>query len=103
MVHRYVAGLFIFLIVPLVIVAWRRRSELFWAGPAALLIGALYVLQVLLGALNVWYAFPDLLSVSHTVVASCIWTALSATILLTFYAPASERRSARLTTAEVAT
>ena len=103
MVHRYVAGLFIFLVVPLVVVAWRRRGDIFWAGPIAIAIGALYVLQVLLGALNVWYAFPDLLSVSHTVVASCIWTALSVTILLTFYAPVTERRSARMTPAKAAT
>jgi heme A synthase len=91
MVHRYLAGLFIFFIVPLVWMGWKRRHELFWAGPAAVVLGVLYVAQVFVGALNVWYAFPDWLAVAHTVIASCVWFTLATMVLMTFYSPATER------------
>lgn len=88
MVHRYLAGAFVFLIVPLVITAWRRRSEVPWASIVAVAVGALYAVQVFVGALNVWYTFPDVLTISHTVIASLIWFTLSGAIALSFYAPA---------------
>lgn len=96
MVHRYMAGLFIFLIVPFVVTAWRRRHEIFWAGPAAVAAGVLYFAQVMVGAFNVWYAFPDWLSVSHTVIASGVWFTLATAVLFTFYAPAPAREASQL-------
>lgn len=99
MVHRYVAGAFIFLLVPLLIYAWRKRAELGWAQPFAIVLSVLYVAQVLVGALNVWYTFPDELTVSHTVLAASIWFTLSAAIALTYYAPAAESRAHTLTKA----
>lgn len=99
MVHRYLAGAFIFLAIPLVLAAWRRRAELAWAQPLAIALGVLYVAQVLVGALNVWYTFPDELTVSHTVLAASIWFTLSAAVALTYYVPAAESRAHRLTKA----
>jgi heme A synthase len=99
MVHRYLAGGFVFLAVPLVAVAWKRGGELAWARPLAIAFGVLYVAQVLAGALNVWYTFPDELTVSHTVLAASIWFTLSAAVALTYYVPASESRAHRLTKA----
>ena len=87
MVHRYLAGLFIFFIVPLVVVAWRSRDPLFWSGRVAIVLGALYVAQVAVGAFNVWYTFPDVLTVAHTVIATSIWFTLVGAIILTFYVP----------------
>lgn len=92
MLHRYLAGAFIVLIVPFVLVAWRARHELFWAGPLAIATGVLYVAQVLVGALNVWYTFPEPLTVAHTAVAASVWFALSAAAVFAYYAPAAERR-----------
>lgn len=88
MLHRYLAGAFVFLIVPLVLMAWRRRQEVPWAGVAAVALGVLYVVQVTVGALNVWYTFPDALTISHTVIAATIWFTLAGTVALAFYAPA---------------
>ncbi len=88
MLHRYLAGAFLFLIVPLVVTAWRRRHDVRWAGAAAVALGALYVLQVTVGALNVWYTFPDPLTISHTVIAATIWFTLAGATALSFYAPA---------------
>jgi heme A synthase len=100
MVHRYIAGLFLFFIVAVVYYTWKHRDELFWAGPVAIAAGVLYVLQVLVGALNVWYTFPDWLSVSHTVVAACVWLTLSATVLFSYYSPSPERRANLLSAAK---
>lgn len=96
MVHRYLAGAFVFLIIPAVVAAWRGRKSLRWAGPYAILLAALYVAQVLVGALNVWYTFPDGLTISHTVIAACIWFTLSAAAALTYYVPGRGRRTSAI-------
>ncbi len=70
-----------------------------WARPVAVALSVLYVAQVLAGALNVWYTFPDELTVSHTVLAASIWFTLSAAVALTYYVPAAESRAHRLTKA----
>lgn len=93
MVHRYIAGLFIFFIVAFMYYAWKHRRELFWATPVVIAAGILYILQVFVGALNVWYTFPEWLSVSHTVIAASIWLTLSTAILFTYYSPAPERKA----------
>ncbi|MBA4179709.1 MAG: hypothetical protein C0506_03890 [Anaerolinea sp.] len=88
MVHRYLAGAFVFLVVPFVVLAWRERKRLFWAGPMGIAVGVLYAAQVAVGALNVWYTFPDVLTVSHTVIAALAWFTLAGAALMTFYVPA---------------
>ncbi len=92
MIHRYLAGGLVFLLAAFVLVAWRSRRQLPWAAPVAVVTGSLYVAQVLVGALNVWYIFPDLLTVSHTALASGVWLALSSALMLAYYVPAAERR-----------
>ena len=91
MIHRYLAGLLVFFIAAFVITAWRRRHELFWAAPVAIAVAVLYVLQVMVGAFNVWYQFPDWLTVSHTAIAAGVWFTLSFAVLFTFYSPVPER------------
>ncbi len=95
MLHRYLAGGFVFLVLPALVTAWRRRGGLPWAKPYALALGALYAAQVLVGALNVWYTFPDPLTVTHTAVAGCIWGVLSAGAALGFYEPYRAAAGAR--------
>lgn len=101
MVHRYLAGLLLFFIAAFVIMAWRRRGELFWAAPVAIAAAILYVLQVMVGAFNVWYSFPDWLTVSHTAIAAGVWFTLSFAVLFTFYSPAPERAQEALPQAGV--
>src|SRR4029079_5834855 len=84
MIHRYLAGALIFFVVPLVLQAWRRRREVPWSGWFAVLLGGLYVAQVTVGALNVWFTFPDPLTITHTVIAASIWFTLSGAVALTF-------------------
>lgn len=96
MIHRYLAGLFILFVVPLVVIAWRQRRQLFWALPFAAALAVLYVAQVVVGALNVWFTFPDALAVAHTVIASGVWFTLATAVILTFYQPANVRAEATL-------
>lgn len=93
MIHRYLAGLLIVFVAAFVLAAWRERKSIFWAGPVAIATGVLYAAQVLVGAFNVWYTFPDWLTVSHTAVASGVWFSLSIAVLFTYYSPAPERAS----------
>jgi heme A synthase len=87
MAHRYLAGSFAFFVAPFVVMAWRRRGELPWAAELAVAVGALFSAQVVVGALNVWFAFPDAVTVSHTALASGVWFVLSAAMLLAYYTP----------------
>jgi heme A synthase len=90
MAHRFLAGGLIFLIVPFIVVTWRRRAVVPWAAPIAILAGGLYFAQVAVGAFNVWFTFPDLLTVSHTVIAASVWGSLASAAALAFFAPAAQ-------------
>jgi heme A synthase len=57
-------------------------------------------MQVLVGALNVWYTFPDPLTVAHTAIAGGIWGVLSAGAALGFYQPYGAAAVQRLPQAE---
>ena len=94
MLHRYLAGL---LVVPLALVLmrlWRSRAALSWARPILGALVTLYVAQVTVGALNVFFTFPDPLTVAHTVIASAIWFTLASAAMLGFYTPAEARQRA---------
>ena len=101
MVHRYLAAGFIFFIVPFVMRAWRRRGQAPWAGYAAIAAGVLYVTQVAVGAFNVWYTFPDPLTISHTVIASLLWFTLASVVILDYYRPMTRSETTRLSGREV--
>jgi len=77
-VHRVLVLLVAGVIAPLVLLAWTRRGT---RGPAAaLVLGAagLYLLQVLIGAANVWTRLAVGPVVAHVAVSSLIWAALVA-------------------------
>jgi heme A synthase len=101
MIHRYIAGAFLFFMIPFVIAAWRRRGTYPWTGYAAAIGGGLYAGQVLVGALNVWYAFPDPLTISHTVIASLIWFTLASVVIVDYYRPTARSAERQLSGREV--
>ena len=101
MLHRYLAAGFLVVLVPLGVATWRARGQLWWAGPAVLAGAVAYVAQVLIGALNVWYTFPDALTVLHTLVATCVWAVLASVCVLGLYRPVAERRVRPLSGREV--
>ena len=97
MVHRYLAGAFVLVIVPLVAMGWRERRRIFWTGPVAMATAVLYIAQVVVGALNIWFTFPDTLTISHTVIAALLWFTLAGAALLTYYVPAKVHETRPLT------
>jgi len=84
MLHRYISALLGVLILASAWRMWRARSDLSWATGAAASLVALYAAQVFVGALNVWYTFPDWLTISHTALASLVWTHLATVSSLVF-------------------
>lgn len=90
MAHRYLAAGLLFLLVPVILEAWRQREQLAWSAYVAQVALVLYIAQVIVGALNVWFTFPDFLTVSHTVIASGVWVSLAATVILSYYSPSVE-------------
>jgi heme A synthase len=94
MAHRYLAGSFIIFIATFATFAWKARRELPWARVAAIAAVLLYVVQVFIGALNVWYTFPDALTITHTVIASSVWFTLASTVVIAWYAPLLRREGA---------
>lgn len=91
MVHRYLAALLLIPLVWLIVAAWRERGTLRWGMHVARTAAVVYAAQVAIGALNVLYTFPDALTVTHTVLASVLWLALSAAALLGYSAQAAPR------------
>ena len=91
MVHRYLAALLLVPLAWLIVAAWRERGTLRWGMHVARTAAVIYAAQVAIGALNVLYTFPDALTVTHTVLASLLWLALSAAALLGYSARAASR------------
>jgi heme A synthase len=103
MLHRYLAALLVLPIAWLVAGLWRVRGSVPWSAWIALSAAALYGAQVMIGAFNVWYEFPDALTVGHTAIAASLWLTLSAGAALGLLQPAvasaAESRSPEAATA----
>lgn len=100
MVHRYLAGSFL-VVLAYFMVTVKRSSKESWAKPVVTWLGPLYVLQVAVGAANVWLTFPDFLTVLHTAIATSIWIILATTLILCYYRPVVTRRANVASRAEV--
>jgi heme a synthase len=101
MLHRYLAGAFLLVLIPVALTTWRQRGAVPWARPVLFALVILYPVQVGVGALNVWFTFPDPLTVLHTVIASLVWFTLSCAAMLTIYVPVADRRLGALSGREV--
>lgn len=98
--HRYLAGGFLVLLA-LFMVAVKRTTKENWSRPIVVILGPLYAVQVLVGALNVWFVFPDTLTILHTALATSIWIVLATTLILCSYRPVAIRRATVSSRAEV--
>jgi heme A synthase len=94
MLHRYLAALFAVFIAGFAFASWKARERVPWAPLFTGAAAGLYVLQVVIGAFNVWYTFPEPLTILHTVIASFIWFTLSAAATLAWYRPAAVPQAA---------
>ena len=86
--HRVLVYLFSIAVIALIVLALRRRPS---AGVvrAAWALGALLVMQVALGAVNVWVTGEyELLILAHLATATLLWGSLTALTLQLFRIPA---------------
>lgn len=100
MAHRYLAGAYL-VVLGVFMATVKRKSREPWTKPIVAFLGPLYVLQVAVGALNVWFVFPDFLTVLHTAIATSIWIILATTLILCYYRPVATRRVNVASRAEV--
>ena len=90
--HRLVAGAIGLLIVYAVLRAIRRKSENRPAALTAHLVGVFLVVQILVGALQVWFTFPPALVGTHIALAEAVFGGMVVVTVLAY----RERRDARL-------
>jgi heme A synthase len=94
LVHRAFMYLATILLLSLILLALRRRpSE--GVVRSAHLIGGLLVLQILLGALNVWLDEYEALIVAHLAVGTLLWTATVGLAFQLYRVPAAAPERAR--------
>lgn len=89
MLHRYLAAGFVLLLLPVIVRLWKNQPGSAAAAPLAFAVGGLYVAQVIVGALNVWFTFPEPLTILHTTIAAMLWFSLSVGAVLGTFQPAS--------------
>jgi len=82
--HRLVAGVVGLLILYTVFRAVRRGGSNRGAARAAYWVGAFIVLQVLVGAFQVWLHFPPALVASHIGLAEAVWGGLVVITVLAY-------------------
>jgi len=90
MLHRYVAAAVGVLVAFAVAGAWRRRRKVPGIGAAAIVTGVLFVLQVVIGALNPLTGFSPWPLGAHPAVATALWCATVALAVLAWRPVSSE-------------
>ncbi|MBF6600155.1 MAG: heme A synthase [Dehalococcoidia bacterium] len=90
MLHRFVAGLLGIVLLGLVYEGFeeRRHQRLLVALPLVAL--AAYLVQALIGAMNIWTTLADGVVIAHLSMAALLWCILVTTAALSFYLPARE-------------
>lgn len=83
MAHRWSALALGLLLAGLAWTAWRTRLRFprLWALVGTALV--LYLVQVFLGAVNIWHNLPATTQVAHLSVATALWMALVIVVILT--------------------
>jgi heme A synthase len=76
-VHRVVAGLLGVSLLALIALAWQQRARAPLALQLSLAGGAIYLLQALIGAANIWTELADEASIAHLAVGTLLWIVLA--------------------------
>lgn len=85
--HRLIAGAISGLVVALLIVIWRTRRENRWLLGAIMLAGVLLLVQVLLGAVVVWFQLKSSLVMAHLATSMLFIAALGVLTVNAFPRP----------------
>jgi protoheme IX farnesyltransferase len=90
MAHRYLAAAVGVLVAYAVAGGWKRRHEIPGVGPAAVLVGVLFALQIVIGALNPLTGYSPWPLGAHPAVATALWCAMVALAVLAWRPVGSE-------------
>jgi protoheme IX farnesyltransferase len=90
MAHRYLAAAVGVLVAYAVVGGWKRRHEIPGVGPAAVLVGVLFALQIVIGALNPLTGYSPWPLGAHPAVATALWCAMVALAVLAWRPVGSE-------------
>ena len=82
MAHRYIAAAVGIIVAFAVAGAWKRRRDIPGLGAAAILVGGLFGLQVIVGALNPLSGFSPWPLGAHPAVATALWCSTVALAVL---------------------
>ena len=88
--HRYVAGVVLLIAWAPLAIAWRakpRRTVLF---RLALLVGVLYPVQVVIGALQIWTLLSDWTQTLHLAIGTVLWGGSAALAFAAYYEARTE-------------
>ncbi len=92
--HRYVAAAIGLLILYTLIYTWRTRRQIPQLMTASVIAAILFVLQIAVGAINVFLAYPVATGVLHLASAAAVWASMVVFTILAYQAaeraPASD-------------
>ena len=89
MLHRYVVALGGFVIGAAAVAGWRHRRTVPGLGACAALVGGLLVVQIVAGAANVLTGFSPWALGAHPAIASALWCATVALVVLAWRVPSA--------------
>ena len=76
MAHRVVALLVGILVLSVLAMAWRRRTQRPVLGSVSVIVASLFLVQVLIGAMTLWLGFPLATRLLHLMLATLVWVGI---------------------------
>jgi heme a synthase len=89
--HRFLAAVLGVLMVTLVAATWRHERRTVIIGSVAV-ASIIYVVQVFVGAANIWLTLPTPLRILHLALASALWAVLAFTSAWSYLVPKTGSR-----------
>ena len=87
MAHRAVALLVGVVILVVLVMAWQRRANRPGLGSVSVIVTALFMVQVLIGAVTLWMGFPLATRLIHLMLATLVWMGLIVLLVLGLTTP----------------
>ncbi len=97
MLHRLLSLLTGGLVLVALAAAWLFRDRHPWMKQVIVLVGSLFLAQILVGALNVTMGFPLSINVLHLAMGTAVWASLVVFVVLMYPLPSSETEPSNAT------
>ena len=97
MLHRLISLLTGILVLAALVAVWLLRDRQPWVKPIIVLVGCLFLTQILIGAVNVQLGFPLSVNVLHFAMGTAVWASLVVFATFMYPLPSSETESPHVT------